>query len=642
MSVKVYMDVGGGVQEVRRFGMPEALATNYTCLKDKIRSVFALGNQDITVSWKDADGDTIVISSDDELMEAIADNMSKQNLNLLRISVTVNTQSRPASRNSNASGGNVTPGNQQGEVHPGITCDGCEGEVRGFRYRCVSCPDYDLCGACETRGLHPEHKMMRLPKPHARGDPSFFWRENEGPPGHFSTHFGMHNNGQNGTSFSSTSTGGGCGSGSGVGGAWGWGGGFGPHGRCHRRGRGRGGWNGWWGKPWGGKNFWGQSMSTSGQQQRQQQQQQGQQQQQQGQQQEQQQQQQQQQHHQQQQSKSKNDEGEKCPWTSTANGSCPFMEEGGDIPSPQQVAEEAQQMAEEVAHHAHHFASHMASEQVANVMRGIWTAWTGQHNQGQGQGINTTTFSSSSSSSSSKSQENQQQEQNQSVDGEGSMQNNSNQNSSGTPGEEYLKNVGESVASMLDPLGIDVEVSVEHNGIRQRCSLGENDSPGRQIPVVTLPPSPPPEASSQPSSANSVNMEVQTEEPTNSQNSAAVSESMDVGSPAPGPSQVSGAGDQIESDHTGSPEPDDWTLVNKDIPQEQSKASAKPRTPPPQRVQYPNLTELTPHPDPVIQRALEQMQAMGYNNENGWLSNLLEMKGGDINQVLDLLQPVSK
>lgn len=52
MSVKVYMDMGGGVQEVRRFGMPEAIATNFTCLKDKIRYVFALGNQDITVSWK--------------------------------------------------------------------------------------------------------------------------------------------------------------------------------------------------------------------------------------------------------------------------------------------------------------------------------------------------------------------------------------------------------------------------------------------------------------------------------------------------------------------------------------------------------------------------------------------------------------
>lgn len=53
------------------------------------------------------------------------------------------------------------------------------------------------------------------------------------------------------------------------------------------------------------------------------------------------------------------------------------------------------------------------------------------------------------------------------------------------------------------------------------------------------------------------------------------------------------------------------------------------------------LTRLFPT-DPTIQRALEQMQSMGYNNEGGWLTNLLEIKGGDINQVLDILQPINK
>lgn len=311
------------------------------------------------------------------------------------------------------------------------------------------------------------------------------------------------------------------------------------------------------------------------------------------------------------------------------------------MPSPQQVAEEAQQMAEEVAHHAHHFASHLASEQVANVMRGIWTAWTGQ--QGQGQGIGTATFStsSSSSSSSSSSRDNQQQEQSQSGC-KSPQQNDSNQSSPRTAGEEYL-NVGEGVASMLDPLGIDVEVSVEQNGIRQRCSLGENSMPGVQIPVVTLPPSPPPETSKQPStSGTNVNMEVQTGEPSRLQTTPTTSEDMDVGSPAPAASHVSVSGDNMEAEHTTSPEPEDWTLVSQEPPQEQSQAAAKPKTPPPQKVEYPSLTEFQPHPNPVIQRALEQMQAMGYNNEGGWLSNLLEMKQGDINQVLDLLQPVSK
>lgn len=52
MSVKAYLDVGGGRQEVRRFGLAEGIATNFTCLKEKVCSVFGLGQQDITLSWK--------------------------------------------------------------------------------------------------------------------------------------------------------------------------------------------------------------------------------------------------------------------------------------------------------------------------------------------------------------------------------------------------------------------------------------------------------------------------------------------------------------------------------------------------------------------------------------------------------------
>merc|ERR1712198_372655 len=52
-----------------------------------------------------------------------------------------------------------------GVVHPGIVCDGCDGPVLGPRYKCLACPDYDLCKSCEGRGLHSQHKMVRLPQP---------------------------------------------------------------------------------------------------------------------------------------------------------------------------------------------------------------------------------------------------------------------------------------------------------------------------------------------------------------------------------------------------------------------------------------------------------------------------------------------
>ncbi|XP_064645763.1 uncharacterized protein LOC135499052 [Lineus longissimus] len=49
-----------------------------------------------------------------------------------------------------------------GTIHPGVMCDGCYGPVRGVRYTCHVCPDYDLCGKCKRQEKHPEHLMIAL------------------------------------------------------------------------------------------------------------------------------------------------------------------------------------------------------------------------------------------------------------------------------------------------------------------------------------------------------------------------------------------------------------------------------------------------------------------------------------------------
>ena len=132
--------------------------------------------------------------------------------------------------------------------------------------------------------------------------------------------------------------------------------------------------------------------------------------------------------------------------------------------------------------------------------------------------------------------------------------------------------------------GIDVDVSVEHNGIRQRCSLNDNDLQSRQSPTSKSPTSstPPPQsndAAAAPSASSSTNMEVQTDMPENPAE-------MEVTSPPE-------AEAQMESDV------EDWTLVNRDSnsPDGRPRSGTKqPKAPAESSVEYPSLQDCQTHP----------------------------------------------
>ncbi|CAG8762235.1 10729_t:CDS:1, partial [Cetraspora pellucida] len=52
--------------------------------------------------------------------------------------------------------------------HPGIRCDACGKAIRGVRYKCGNCIDFDLCGNCEADPInkHDEsHIFLKIKKP---------------------------------------------------------------------------------------------------------------------------------------------------------------------------------------------------------------------------------------------------------------------------------------------------------------------------------------------------------------------------------------------------------------------------------------------------------------------------------------------
>ena len=49
------------------------------------------------------------------------------------------------------------------DVNQRIICDGCQmNPIKGLRFKCLDCPDFDLCEECYNKEIHKHHKMKRI------------------------------------------------------------------------------------------------------------------------------------------------------------------------------------------------------------------------------------------------------------------------------------------------------------------------------------------------------------------------------------------------------------------------------------------------------------------------------------------------
>lgn len=190
---------------------------------------------------------------------------------------------------------------------------------------------------------------------------------------------------------------------------------------------------------------------------------------------------------------------------------------------------------------------------------------------------------------------------------------------------EYLKNIGEGVAAMLSPLGIDVDIDVEHEGKRTKVTPTPPASSG------------PPSARSESGSTGSILSRG------SGPGSQATEESISEGTKG-----QKDQGSDEEWTHLSSKEVDpstgelqslrleqDGTDLPAPLSTDSSTSASEGPTGLREAALYPHLPQ---DADPKLVESLSQMLSMGFTDEGGWLTRLLHTKNFDIGAALDTIQ----
>jgi hypothetical protein len=134
------------------FNHPEQFPATFAAFKKYLEETS--GQIVKKIQFKDDEGDYVTITSDLEYTEAFKAATTQGNLDL-----QILVESKPEA-----------PKVIQHEA----TCDVCQQQIRGIRYKCSNCPDYDLCEACEAlnleKSLHdPDHLFLKIYRPISPG-----------------------------------------------------------------------------------------------------------------------------------------------------------------------------------------------------------------------------------------------------------------------------------------------------------------------------------------------------------------------------------------------------------------------------------------------------------------------------------------
>ncbi|MEE6478574.1 hypothetical protein FKM82_011878 [Ascaphus truei] len=170
-------------REIRRFPLEQpggstgnaAPGSSCELLSKKVTEVFqGLKGGTFQMFYRDEEGDLVAFSTDQELNMALA--MLTEGV--FRVYIKERRECKREHRS------HCSQDNAPNMTHPNVICDGCEGPVVGNRFKCLICPDYDLCSACEEKGVHKEHNMIMFPTPLGFPRARWFRKMHHGVPHH--------------------------------------------------------------------------------------------------------------------------------------------------------------------------------------------------------------------------------------------------------------------------------------------------------------------------------------------------------------------------------------------------------------------------------------------------------------------------